>query len=88
MTLDNLGYPLRAFWFSCSKRLKRIIWLSNVSTLSVSGEGYSRTASFTLSWISTVLFLNLLVKDIDMKKKKIKKKRKRKKKEIPRKRHQ
>ena len=33
-----------------------IIWLSNLSTLSVSGEGYSRNAPCALNLISMFLF--------------------------------
>ena len=80
MTLDNLGYPLRAFWFSCSKRLKRIIWLSNVSTLSVSGEGYTRSGVVHTKLDIYGFIPESLSKRYRYDIKKIKKKRKRKKK--------
>ena len=53
VTVADFGYPVQAFWFYCCQKL---IWLSNLSILSVPDEGYSRNASCALNQISTFLF--------------------------------
>jgi hypothetical protein len=53
VTVGDFGYPVLAFWFYCCQNL---IWLSNLSILSVPDEGYSRNTSFIINLISTFLF--------------------------------
>jgi len=54
VTLTDHDYSVYAFWFSCSKDFK-IILLSNILSLSVPHEGYSRNTSCALNLISTFL---------------------------------
>ena len=54
MTLAAFVYPVFVLWFYWSQNLK-IIWLSNLSILSLPDEGYSRNASCAPNLISTFL---------------------------------
>jgi len=42
-------YLVLVLWFSCSQRFFKIIWVSNLLTLSVPDEGYSRNTTCTLN---------------------------------------
>ena len=53
-------YSWLGLWFNCSQKVL-IDMTSNLSTLSVLDEGYSRNASCTLNWISTCLFVTVVV---------------------------
>ena len=56
MILADVCYPLfRPFGFSSLKYFE-IIWVSDLSTLSVPEESYSRNASCALNLISTFFF--------------------------------
>jgi len=55
VTLAYFGYPVLALWLYWSKNTFLVIWLSNISDLSVTHKDYSRNASFGLSLISMLL---------------------------------
>jgi len=48
VTLADFGYPVFRHFGFLARKLFKIIWFANLSTLGVSDEGYSRNASCAL----------------------------------------